>query len=127
MEKAMKIPKNNNDTTFIREILNQAPHKSDEFQIETLNSIRSKALDSLKIGIAENYPINLGELFNTINLSSITPEELNKFFKIAELHLTMNPDLAKDFNQKKLIEILQWLEDNHGLEVIDWVAVGQVN
>ena len=33
MEKAMKIPKNNNDVLFIKELLNQKPHETDEFQI----------------------------------------------------------------------------------------------
>ena len=114
MEKAMKIPQNQDDTLFTKEILAQKPHKSDEFQQDTLYTIRSKALESLKAAIAEAKPINLGEIFNSLNLNTITPRELNKLYKMAELSLTMNPDHAKQFDHKKLLEITQWLEDNHG-------------
>lgn len=37
----------------------------------------------------------------------------------------MNPDMGSQFDKKKLLDIIQWLEDNHGNSVIDWVAVGQ--
>lgn len=46
--------------------------------------------------------------------------------KLAELALTMNPEEADKFNHKKFLDILEWLENNHGLCIVDWVAASQI-
>ena len=38
----------------------------------------------------------------------------------------MNPDSADKYNKKKFLELLEWLENNHGLSIIDWVAASQM-
>ena len=72
MEKAMKIPRNHEETLFTKEILQQKSHQTDEFQQDTLITIREKALDSLKQAIAEGRPIKLGDIFNSLKLDSMT-------------------------------------------------------
>lgn len=50
-----------------------------------------------------NYPIDLANLFNKLNLDANDPETINKMLKLAELALTMNPEEADKFNQKKFL------------------------
>lgn len=54
------------------------------------------------------------------------PETINKLLKLGELSLTMDPDSADKYNQKKFLELLEWLENNCGLAIIDWVAASQM-
>ena len=31
-----------------------------------------------------------------------------------------------EINPNKLLELIKWLEDNHGICIIDWVAISQI-
>lgn len=88
--------------------------------------MKNKSLDSLRSSIVNRYPIDLANLFNGLNLDGNDPEIVNKLIKLGELALTMDPDSAEKYNQKKFLDILEWLENNHGTAIIDWIAVSQM-
>ena len=54
------------------------------------------------------------------------PKDLNNLFRILELYLAINPDRVDEINPNKLIELIKWLEDNHGICIVDWVAISQI-
>ena len=40
--------------------------------------------------------------------------------------MVKNPESGTKFNAKKFIDIMDWLENNHGIAIIDWVAAGEI-
>lgn len=68
----------------------------------------------------------MANLFNGLNLDGNDPEIVNRLIKLGELALTMDPDSAEKYQQEKFLDILEWLENNHGTAIIDWIAVSQM-
>lgn len=47
--------------------------------------------------------MDIYRLFNGLNLAANDPTIINKLLKLGELSLTMNPDSAEKYNEKKFL------------------------
>lgn len=83
-------------------------------------------MESLRKAITLNYNIDLWAIFNNLNQQNYDAVIINKLLKLGELYLSKYPESANKFNANKFINILDWLEDNQGIVIIDWVAAGQM-
>ena len=51
---------------------------------------------------------------------------LAKLLQILELCLTINEDLIASVDVARVLEIIQWIEDNYLGEVIEWGSISQL-
>lgn len=123
MERAARIPINNQEAQDIIKILAEK-ERSNEFESDTLRTVKQKALTSLKTAILLKKNIDLNPILKAIELNDV--KLLIKLLEVVELSLMMNPDLIESIDLNRIIEIVNWIEDNYNGELIDWPIIKQL-
>lgn len=100
MERASKVPQNNEQLSDIREILKQKD-RANEFESDTLKTVKDKALNSLHTAIIQRKKLDLNSILNNVELTDV--RLLAKLLSILELNLTMNEELVETINRQKVL------------------------
>jgi hypothetical protein len=110
MERAARIPKNNEELTDIKEILKEKD-RANEFESDTLRAVKERALDSLHTAVMQKYKLDLNGILKAVDLGDVML--LARLLQIVELCLTINEDLTPLIDVSRVLYIIQWIEDNY--------------
>jgi hypothetical protein len=90
MERASKVPQNNEQLSDIRQILKEKD-RTNEFESDTLKTVKERALNSLQTAIVQKRKLDLSSLLKDVELTDV--RLLAKLLHTLELNLTMNEEL----------------------------------
>ena len=123
MERASKIPQNNEQLTDIRQILKEKD-RSNQFESDTLRAVKERALQSLHTAVIQKKKLDFNPVLKEIDLGDI--RLLAKLLQILELHLMMNDELIDSIDAGRVVEIIQWIQDNYKGEMVQWGSISQL-
>ena len=114
----------NHDLEKFRQVLNKKEGNLEEYEHHSLRLVKDKAIETLRETVAHKDDLKFWSMLEGYDPEN--PKDLNNLFRILELYLAINPDRVDEINPNKLIELIKWLEDNHGICIVDWVAISQI-
>lgn len=98
--------------------------RNNEFESDTLKTVKEKALNSLNIAIIEKKKLDLNILLREVDLGDV--RILAQLLQILELCLTINDELVETIDVKRVLEIIEWIEENYNGELIEWSSISQL-
>ena len=107
MEAVASKPKNSSELENFIKVLNKEEKFTNEYEKDSINLIKGKALQTLRETVAQKQDIKYWMLMEQYRPHN--PDHLNALFKILELYLTIDMDRVAEVNGEKFLELIIWL------------------